>query len=279
MRSLLTLLACSVLGGTVLADDIVLRDGRTLVGRVMSTADGKTVVRRPWGEVTFVASKIVSVTEKRWALDDYEEMTANLPETPAARMTVAKWCKKKGLVPEMKHELGLVIATEPDHAAARALLGHVRVEGKWMTRAAARRALGLVRRGGKWVTREEAARLESARKETRRLKRLERRLNGLVTDVYSLSEKRSDRARDALLKLAKAEKIRGLDKLAGDLHAHAIEWRHAVRTATIEIRAQQASITGFRTFPVSLGTGSQVRIQLPELRRVSIGSTVVVPVR
>lgn len=279
MRSSLVIALALLLAAPAAADDILLRDGRTLVGRVVSHRDGKTVVRRPWGEVTFPSSKIVGVTPKRWALDDYEDMTANLPVTAAARLAVATWCKKKGLTPEMKRELDLVLAAEPDHPRAHALLGHVRVGGEWMTRAEGRRARGLVRRAGKWVTREEARRLDSRRKERRRLKALERRLNGLVTGVYSLSEKRSDRARDALVKLARAEKINGLEKLAGDLYSHAIEWRRAVRTATVEVRLQNAQITGFRTLPVSLGTGSSVNVQLPELRRVSIGGTVVVPVR
>lgn len=49
------------------------------------------------------------------------------------------------------------------------------------------------------------------------------------------------------------------------------------RTVTLGIHFQHSELLGLRTVPISLGVGSPVRIQLPRMRTVSIGTTVTVP--
>jgi hypothetical protein len=49
------------------------------------------------------------------------------------------------------------------------------------------------------------------------------------------------------------------------------------RTVTLGINFQHAELLGLKTVPVSLGVGTPVRIQLPRMRTVSIGTTVTVP--
>ena len=54
-------------------------------------------------------------------------------ETVEDQLALAKWCKNAGLLDQWRAHLGNVLALNPDHQEARALLGYQRVDGVWLT--------------------------------------------------------------------------------------------------------------------------------------------------
>ena len=63
----------------------------------------------------------------------YDAVVRSGPDTASARFELAQWCQGHGLEAEARDELFRVTALDPDHAQARAALGHVRVAGQWLS--------------------------------------------------------------------------------------------------------------------------------------------------
>ncbi len=61
----------------------------------------------------------------------YKEANAHVGPSPEAHVKLALWCQAHGLQPEAIKHLGLVVLSNPSHAAARGLLGLVAYQGKW----------------------------------------------------------------------------------------------------------------------------------------------------
>lgn len=57
---------------------------------------------------------------------------AKYRETVEDQWALAAWCKKANLQDQWRAHLGNVLALNPDHAEARALLGYQRVDGVWL---------------------------------------------------------------------------------------------------------------------------------------------------
>ena len=193
------------------------------------------------------------------------------------RFHLAKWCLQMHLNKSGRRALLAVVKADPEHTGARTLLGHQKVNGKWLTAWRAHQALGHVRYKGTWYTKEEGARVKAVAKERLRIKRLQRKVNSLARQLAGSSEKRRVKARDDLVAIARSEKLPHIEKAARHGFEVYKSWWSAYRTALVEVRLTQATLVGLRRRSLSLGTGSPVTIELPELRKVSIGTTVSVP--
>lgn len=159
---------------------------------------------------------------------------------------VAVWCRERGHDQEMRAQARKVLALDIDHEGARTMLGFVRVDDRWVRSPVT----------SEWVT----AFQESVNADLRRLVSAEKPVR--------------DAARTELLLTARIE---GLSDLARHVERIHREADRAFERVAVEVRAQSSTLVGQRTVGVSLGTGSPVRLQLPELRSVRIGTTAVIP--
>lgn len=253
MASVLRMFALlAVLGlaaGPALADEIRLKDGRVLDGKVIAREHGRITVLVPGDRLTLREDQVQEIIPRWSAFDEYAKRgrEAAASGAPTAHLALARWCHVQGLTAEMRAELRAVLARDPDHPEAHALQGDVRAGGKWMTPAEAQQ----------------------------RRRRLETRINRLVGVLYEGSVKEAAAAYHQLVDLARTEQITNLERLAYEL------WLEGgpVGTATLEVRLQRSEIRSMRTRTVSLGTGAPVTLELPEVTRTRLGTTVVVPVR
>lgn len=158
---------------------------------------------------------------------------------------------------------------------------------------------GLVLHQGQWLRRYDVEKLEYAdymrahgyvhyfgrwrrQAEVRKIQQLTRHP---MNRLSSPREETRDHARDRLHDIARDHDMPRLALLADRVHRDYGEyWRHerllAERrrhTVTMGINFQHTELLGLETVPVSLGVGAPVRIQLPRIRTVSIGTTVTVP--
>lgn len=203
------------------------------------------------------------------------------PGDAAGYVEVATWARSRRLFGDMRRAAKLAIAIDPDHARARLYLGEMKVNGRWLKKSIAMKELGYVRYKARWYTLDEYAKLRAEEGARRRRARLDREVNRLVRRLGARSDKIRTQARDDLLAFAKKEDLAGLAPRVNKLHDELANYWARVRAleaATVEVRLQKADLIRMRQFRTSLGTGSPVTLELPEVRRASIGTTVLVPV-
>ena len=169
--TLLLAAALASAAGAARADVVTLRDGRTLEGSV--THEGEVVVvRHRFGEVRVPAAEVAQVEDTPDAWDELLRLRAELAGgTADQRYRLAVFCREHGFEDDARRAFLSVLRLDIDHPGARAALGYVRHEGRWVTRADRARALGLVEHRGAWVTPEEKAAQEAGEREALREQR------------------------------------------------------------------------------------------------------------
>jgi hypothetical protein len=130
--SLAVLLVVVLLAAVARADRVHLKNGRTLEGEVTDRGD-KLDIKMSFGSTTVSKEDVESIESEKGAATEYQEKASALAADDAeGHFQLARWCQGRGLKDEARAELLKVIATSPDHAGARALLGHVKVAGQWV---------------------------------------------------------------------------------------------------------------------------------------------------
>jgi hypothetical protein len=144
---------------TLLLDVITLTDGRLWIGEVLEEEADRIKVKLPRGAVWLERARVAKIETE-------EELRAQRRErTEAAKSAedhraLAGWCRDRGLAAEEREEWEAVIRLDAGAEDAHRALGHVQVDGEWMTEDEAAAARGMVRRGDEWVTPEAAAVLD-----------------------------------------------------------------------------------------------------------------------
>lgn len=164
-RAFAVLLAGFASAALARADVVTLADGRVLEGSV--TTSGTTVIiRHRLGEIRVDRAQVVKIEETEDAWDVLERLRAELASgTADERYRFAVFCRENGFALEAQRAFLSVLRVDTDHPGARAALGYVRHEGRWVTVEDRNRAMGLVLHEGEWMTPEaRAKRLEEARR-------------------------------------------------------------------------------------------------------------------
>ncbi len=176
MRPLLTTLSLLLLSAApVLADVVHLRDGRSLEGSVIRAGD-TLIVRRKLGSSHVHLSDVLRIEETTDRWDELERLRGQLANgTADERYRFGAWCRDHDFKEEGQRAFLSVLRLDLDHTGARAALGYVLHEGRWLTRADKNRLEGLVEHDGAWVTPEKKAKLVAAEKEAARQARDARR--------------------------------------------------------------------------------------------------------
>ena len=157
----LTVVFCTLtlIGSRAHADSVRLATGGEIRGELSADSKGKkrpelVTVRTLSGATVVVEnSQIESITPRRLLLEEYESLLRATPDALEAQWGLAEWCRQKLLHKEREFHLRRVIAHDPEHAAARRGLGHVRDKktGEWTTQDELMAARGYVKHKGKYV--------------------------------------------------------------------------------------------------------------------------------
>jgi len=81
----------------------------------------------------------MSAAEADVSLLRYEDVRRQTPDTAAGHLELARWCLTRKLGDQARAHLTRLLDFVPDHAAARAALGYVRVGDRWVSPAEIRR--------------------------------------------------------------------------------------------------------------------------------------------
>jgi hypothetical protein len=151
----LALVALFVSAGAASADVVHLRDGRTLDG-IVSTEGTTVVVHQRLGEVRVDRAQVQSIEATDDPADQLERLRKELAGgTADERYRYACFARENGFEDEARRAFLDVLRVDAEHAGARAALGYVLHEGRWLTVEDRNRALGLVQVRGEWITPEE----------------------------------------------------------------------------------------------------------------------------
>ncbi|NUN50758.1 MAG: hypothetical protein HUU15_18280, partial [Candidatus Brocadiae bacterium] len=129
------------------ADIIHLKDGRVWNGEIVEEQAERVRVRLPKGAVWVARAEIEKIETTADLRAEYARRSAAAAGAEAHR-ELARWCRERSLEGEERREWEAVVQAAPDDPEGRKFLGHVRVDGVWMSAADAARARGLVERDG-----------------------------------------------------------------------------------------------------------------------------------
>jgi hypothetical protein len=281
MPKFATSLFILLLAGGAFADEVLLVNGGKLSGRTRREGD-EVVVTTPHGESRLKAADVKSITPGRTVWDDYADKAKALDaKDAAAEVALGDWCRENGLGVEAQRHWKAALARDADQKDARARLGFIRYDERWLTSDEYYKVRGFVKVGDEWIPSEEARRRDVAKKESETLKKHVKAIRDSLVRMQSM--KRKTRLAGKLELQAYAESIGDtrLGDFASDVAAfYNAQWT-AVRQALVlvEVRATLTTLKRpIPTFTTSLGANTTpVTIQLPELSVVSVKTTVLVP--
>lgn len=173
MRTWLPALALA-LSAPALGDTLVLRDGGKLEGTIEGTTkEGEKeyyTLRLPFGTTKVEAERVAEVIRAPSVLEEYRARRAALTDGDAQGfLALARFCRERRLYPEMEKTYRELLAFSPDDPEARATLGYVRKDGRWVTESEHRREEGFVSFEGMWITPASLATLLEERQEAQAL--------------------------------------------------------------------------------------------------------------
>ena len=172
MKSLIFGLTAVILPLAAFGDEVYLKSGGQLSGRIVSRSATTIEVDVGAGRIKVPASTVLRIEEGRSALQEYEERAGQLAAGDAAGwVALGEWASGKGLGTQAREAYNRALKASPNDARANAALGNVQVDGRWMSEDESYRARGYVQYQGDWVTpaehqallRESAAADEQAR--------------------------------------------------------------------------------------------------------------------
>ncbi len=283
-RTTLSIAALALAAPLAAADVVHLKSGRSLEGKAEAKGD-RVVLRTLHGTAILAVADVEKVEAKRCVLDDYaDRLAATTLGDAESLQTLASWCRSVGYESKAREHARGALSIEPNHVGARQILGHVLMEGAWVTREEALKSAGLAEHDGKVVTAGEAAKADAAELAKSRRARLQKLVDRLVrTMAYPDAESRRI-SRESLEKIAEVEKIPGLKEAVDKVSKYYERVAPVVQTgggvAILEMRFTKAELKRpIQDIKTNLGqqNSTQVTIQLPELSIVGVQTTVAVP--
>jgi hypothetical protein len=147
------LLLATLLPAAASADEVYLKSGGQLSGRIVNRTATQLEVDIGAGHITVPVSQVVNIKEGRSALDDYHDRAAALgPSDAAGWVALGDWASAQGLGTQAREAYTKGLALAPDDPRANAGLGRQQIEGRWVSEEEAYRAKGYIEYRGEWIT-------------------------------------------------------------------------------------------------------------------------------
>lgn len=195
MKALLVLLVTSSLLDVAVADEVYLKGGGQISGRIVSRSATTIEVDVGAGRIGVPASSVVRIEEGRSALQEFEERAASLSAGDVEGwLALGEWASAHGLSSQAREAYNRVLSVSPGEPRANAALGNVQMNGRWMSEDESYRARGYVWYEGDWITAAEHQSIERERAAEAERDKQRRQ-----------AEQAESRAREAEAKAAEAE--------------------------------------------------------------------------
>ncbi len=291
----LTLLPLLAFAVSATADELHLKDGQVLAGRVFEDGDRYTVVDRDTKHAV-KKSEVSDLARKRSFMDEFDDRLGKLPADDAeAIFEFGRWLDENDWASRAKLAYAEVLDLDPDHRGARRALGYALYEGTWVSPEELNRRKGLVEFEGRWYTKHDLEELkkqiegdEKLRQALTERRQANDRINRIMRRFATLDKKQRQGAYDDLTRYAEELNSPEVRKLADDSKAWYDEQARVICAsylARTEIHAVHTKLKQpIEKFTTNLGAAiaiiaaqNPVIIQLPELQIAEIHTTVDIP--
>jgi hypothetical protein len=135
------------------ADEVFIRGGGHLSGDIVERGPDSITIDIGTGRIGLLLSSVERIVPSATPMGLFRERAASLdPGDLAGWLALGRWARAQGLETNAREAFEHVLAFDPEHAAAHRAMGHVELEGRWMTEAESYRVRGYVPFEGDWVT-------------------------------------------------------------------------------------------------------------------------------
>jgi hypothetical protein len=206
MRTLLLALAAVIPPLAASADEVFLKGGGRVSGRIVSRTATTVEVDVGAGRIGVPASSVLRIEEGRSALQEYEERAGRLaPGDLEGWLALGEWASANSLATQATSAYHHALGASPNDPRANAALGNVQVGGRWVSEEESYRARGFVQYEGEWMTpaEHEAILRERAAEAEQERQRLEG--ESRVREAEAKATEAEARARKAEAEAAEAE--------------------------------------------------------------------------
>ncbi len=206
MRVAVFVLAAAILPRAAAADEVYLKGGGRLSGRIVSRTESTIEVDVGAGRIGVPASSVLRIVEGRSPLHEYEDRAGRLAAGDVdGWVALAEWASAQGLGTQAREAYHRALAASPDDPRANEALGNVKMGGRWVSEDESYRARGYVQYEGEWITpaEHEAILRERAAEDARERER--REAESRVREAEARADEAEARARDAEAQAAEAE--------------------------------------------------------------------------
>jgi hypothetical protein len=144
------------------ADRITLHQGQAIKGKLIvdKAHPGQYLLISEVGKTPMVIKKdqVVQVTPEKSVLDDYVVLLDKDRLTAEAEYELGVWCDEHNLKDLAQVHYDLTVKRDSTFGEAHRKLGHVLMNGRWLSGDEVKEAQGFVKYQGRWVTPEERER-------------------------------------------------------------------------------------------------------------------------
>jgi hypothetical protein len=135
------------------ADEVLLKSGGRLSGRIVSRTASSIEVDVGAGKVTVPTASVLRIEEGHSNLQEYEDRASRIAANDAEGwIALGQWASGQGLGAQATAAYNRALAVAPGDPRANAGLGNVQVDGRWVSEDEGYRAKGYVRFEGEWMT-------------------------------------------------------------------------------------------------------------------------------
>ncbi len=192
------LLLLAFLPALLRADEVLLKGGGKVSGRIVKRTATSVEIDVGAGSVTVPMARVERIQEGRSALQDYYDRAGALAsEDLAGWKELARWASAQGLATQARQAYERVIRINPSDADANLARGNVEMDGRWVTEAESYRARGYVQFEGRWVTPAEQESILRQRAADTEAARSQRALDAQVREAEARAREAEARARAA----------------------------------------------------------------------------------
>jgi len=136
-----------------LGDEIYLKGGGRVSGRIVERTATRVAIETGPGRVTLPLTRVERIVEGRSTIEAFAEQASDLAAGDVAGWAdLASWAEERDLLTQARFAWQRVLATDPSHPEANAGVGRVALDGRWMSSDDAYRARGYVSYEGRWLT-------------------------------------------------------------------------------------------------------------------------------
>jgi hypothetical protein len=208
--AVVTLLALSP--SLVCADSVFLKGGGEIKGEVVEQRADAVVLEVGPGRVTLPMKNVVRIVSSTTDLGLYHARAAALAARDIAGwLSLAAWAQRHDLATQAREAYERVLAVDPMNADAHLALGHVRMDGAWLSGADANRARGLVEFEGTWMSPEERQLRFEERAEAAQERQASREADARVREAEARAREATARAEAAEADARQAQMGQGVD--------------------------------------------------------------------